>query len=120
MADKKPIQHALIPDEATPATLVDLLPKAQQILKASAQYLTEVRKFLSNKTKQDHLKEWGEIDALTEVLYDTAARSQKTLDAGLAIETMLTKPLSSHEIILLDDLRNAIDNIEEGTNAEGD
>ena len=113
MVEKKPIQEALIPNEATPATLVDLLPKAQVILKGSAQYLTEVRKYLSSRDKQEHLKKWGDLDALTEVLYDTASLAQKTLDAGLAIETMLTKPLSAHEIVLLQDLRDAINHGDE-------
>lgn len=55
---------ALVPDEATPEMLVELLPKAQGILKASASYLALVRRAMDSKTKQEHLQRWGDIDPI--------------------------------------------------------
>ena len=71
---------ALVPDEATPEMLVELLPKAQGILKASASYLALVR---------------------------------RAMDAGLAIETMLSKPLKSREVVMLADLRSSLEGIDQ-------
>lgn len=102
---------ALVPDEATPEMLVELLPKAQGILKASASYLALVRRAMDSKTKQEHLQRWGDIDPITEVVYDTASLAQRTLDAGLAIETMLSKPLKSREVVMLADLRSSLEGI---------
>lgn len=104
---------ALVPDEATPEMLVELLPKAQGILKASASYLALVRRAMDSKTKQEHLQRWGDIDPITEVVYDTAGLAQRTLDAGLAIETMLSKPLKSREVVMLADLRNSLEGIDQ-------
>lgn len=104
---------ALVPDEATPEMLVDLLPKAQGILKASASYLALVRRAMDSKTKQEHLQRWGDIDPITEVVYDTDSLAQRTLDAGLAIETMLSKPLKSREVVMLADLRNSLEGVDQ-------
>ncbi|MCI1984097.1 MAG: hypothetical protein LKJ47_04925 [Bifidobacteriaceae bacterium] len=110
MVNKKPVQDALVPDEATPDMLVGLLPKAQGILKASAAYLAAVRGLMDSKDKKAYIEKWGgKVDPITEVLYDTASLAQKTLDAGLAMETMLSKPLKSREIVMLDDLRHAFE-----------
>jgi hypothetical protein len=108
MTQQKPVQGSLVPDEATPDMLVGLLPKAQGILKASATYLAAVRGLLASKDKMAHIKRWGDLTPVTEVLYDTASLAQKTLDAGLAMETMLSKPLKSREIVMLDNLRHAL------------
>lgn len=104
---------ALVPDEATPEMLVELLPKAQGILKASASYLALVRRAMDSKTKQEHLQRWGDIDPITEVVYDTDSLAQRTLDAGLAIETMLSKPLKSREVVMLADLRNSLEGVDQ-------
>ena len=107
MDTTRPVQEALIPEEATPDMLVDLLPKAQNILKASATYLAAVRKLTTAKSKQEHVEKWGDLSVLTETLYDSAELAQKTLDAWLAIETMLSKPLKSRNLVMLADLRRA-------------
>ena len=48
------------------------------------------------------------MDPITETLYDTADLAQICMDAGLAVETMLAKPLSSRQMVLLQDLRASI------------
>lgn len=119
----KASQEALIPDEATPDMLVELLPKAQQIMKASAAYLAQVRRYMTQATKKDYVAKWKDIDAITETIYDTAELAQKTLDAGLAVETMLAKPLKSRELVMLDDLRRSLNPPEprgEGDGPEAD
>ena len=108
MAKQKNVQEALIPQEATPDTLVGLIPKAQGVMKASAQYLAAVRQLMDSESKKQHVAKWGDISPITEVIYDTADLAQRTLDAGLAIETMLSKPLKSRQIVMLDDLRHAL------------
>ncbi|KAA8832587.1 hypothetical protein [Bifidobacterium tissieri] len=109
MAKKEPVnQEALIPDEATPDMLVELIPKAQQIMKASAAYLAQVRKYMTQSTKKDYVAKWKDIDAITETIYDTADLAQKTLETGLAVETMLAKPLKSRELVMLSDLRRSL------------
>ncbi|KAB5608391.1 hypothetical protein [Bifidobacterium jacchi] len=86
-----------------------LIPRAQQIMKASAAYLAQVRKYMTQATKKEYAAKWGDIDAITETIYDTAELAQRTLDAGLAVETMLAKPLKSREVVMLDDLRRSLD-----------
>jgi hypothetical protein len=113
MSEHKPVQDALIPDEVTPDMLVTLLPSAQAVLKASAKYLAAVRKMMLTASKKTYVGKYGNIDPITEVLYDTASLAQKTLDAGLAMETMLSKPLKSREIVMLSDLRAAFTKTEE-------
>lgn len=72
-------QQALIPQEATPDTLIDLIDK------------------------------WGGIHAITEAVYDCADLAQRILDAGLAMENMCAKPATSRQMILIDDLRRSLD-----------
>ena len=74
---------ALVQDDATPEMLVELLPKAQGTLKASASYLALVRRAMDSKTKQEQLQRWGDNGPITEVVYDTASLAQRTLDEGL-------------------------------------
>lgn len=47
------------------------------------------------------------------MVYDTAGLAQRTLDAGLAIETMLSKPLKSREVVMLADLRSSLEGIDQ-------
>ena len=119
-SDVKRSQEALIPDEATPDMLVELIPRAQQIMKASAAYLAQVRRSMTQATKKEYVAKWGDIDAITETIYDTAELAQRTLDAGLAVETMLAKPLKSREVVMLDDLRRRLDHTAATDTANGE
>ena len=87
-------QQVLIPQEATPDTLIDL--KA-------------CRTVMDTKNKQEHIDKWGGIHAITEAVYDCADLAQRILDAGLAMENMCAKPASSRQMILIDDLRRSLD-----------
>lgn len=94
-------QQALIPQEATPDTLIDLIGKTQQVTKAAA--------VMDTKNKQEHIDKWGGIHAITEAVYDCADLAQRILDAGLAMENMCAKPATSRQMILIDDLRRSLD-----------
>lgn len=85
-------QQALIPQEATPDTLIDLIGKTQQVTKAAAVVLKACRNVMDTKNKQEHIDKWGGI-----------------LDAGLAMENMCAKPATSRQMILIDDLRRSLD-----------
>ena len=66
-------QQALIPQEATPDTLIDLIGKTQQVTKAAAIVLKACRSVMDTKNKQEHIDKWGGIHAITEAVYDCAA-----------------------------------------------
>ena len=100
-------QQALIPKEATPDLLIDLIGKTQQITKAAAVVLKVCRTCMDTQTKQDHVEKWGDISSTTEAVYDCADLAQKVLDAGLAMETMCAKPASSR-IAIVGDMRGRI------------
>lgn len=102
-------QQALIPQEATPDLLIDLIGKTQQVTKAAAVVLKACRAFMDTKTKKEHIDKWGGMHAITEVVYDCADLAQRILDAGLAMESMCAKPASSRQMILIDDLRRSLD-----------
>ena len=102
-------QQALIPQEATPDLLIDLIGKTQQVTKAAAVVLKACRACMDTKTKKEHIDKWGGIHAITEVVYDCADLAQRILDAGLAMERMCAKPASSRQMILIDDLRRSLD-----------
>lgn len=65
-------QQALIPQEATPDTLIDLIGKTQQVTKAAAVVLKACRTVMDTKNKQEHIDKWGGIHAITEAVYDCA------------------------------------------------
>lgn len=48
-------QQALIPQEATPDTLIDLIGKTQQVTKAAAVVLKACRTVMDTKNKQEHI-----------------------------------------------------------------
>lgn len=102
-------QQALIPQEATPDLLIDLIGKTQQVTKAAAVVLKACRACMDTKTKKEHIDKWGGMHAITEVVYDCADLAQRILDAGLAMESMCAKPASSRQMILIDDLRRSLD-----------
>nr|DAQ97212.1 MAG TPA: hypothetical protein [Caudoviricetes sp.] len=102
-------QQALIPQEATPDTPIDLIGKTQQVTKAAAVVLKACRACMDTKTKKEHIDKWGDMHAITEVVYDCADLAQRILDAGLAMESMCAKPASSRQMILIDDLRRSLD-----------
>ncbi|MBV3836976.1 hypothetical protein, partial [Bifidobacterium sp. MSK.17.10] len=60
-------QQALIPQEATPDTLIDLIGKTQQVTKAAAVVLKACRTVMDThtKNKQEHIDKWGGIHAIT-------------------------------------------------------
>lgn len=71
----------LIPQEATPDTLIDLIGKTQQVTKAAAVVLKACRNVMNTKNKQEHIDKWGGIHAITEAVYDCADLAQRILDA---------------------------------------
>lgn len=73
-------QQALIPQEATPDTLIDLIGKTQQVTKAAAVVLKACRTVMDTKNKQEHIDKWGGIHAITEAVYDCADLAQRILD----------------------------------------
>lgn len=73
-------QQALIPQEATPDTLIDLIGKTQQVTKAAAIVLKACRTVMDTKNKQEHIDKWGGIHAITEAVYDCADLAQRILD----------------------------------------
>lgn len=74
-------QQVLIPQEATPDTLIDLIGKTQQVTKAAAVVLKACRNVMDTKNKQEHIDKWGGIHAITEAVYDCADLAQRILDA---------------------------------------
>lgn len=52
-------QQALIPQEATPDTLIDLIGKTQQVTKAAAVVLKACRTVMDTHTKKEHIDKWG-------------------------------------------------------------
>lgn len=103
-------QQALIPQEATPDTLIDLIGKTQQVTKAAAVVLKACRTVMDTHTKKEHIDKWEGIHAITEAVYDCADLAQRiALDAGLAMENMCAKPATSRQMILIDDLRRSLD-----------
>ena len=48
-------QQALIPQEATPDLLIDLIGKTQQVTKAAAVVLKACRACMDAKTKKEHI-----------------------------------------------------------------
>ena len=77
-------QQALIPQEATPDTLIDLIGKTQQVTKAAAVVLKACRTVMDTRTKKEHIDKW-------------------------AMENMCAKPATSRQMILIDDLRRSLD-----------
>lgn len=73
-------QQVLIPQEATPDTLIDLIGKTQQVTKAAAVVLKACRNVMDTKNKQEHIDKWGGIHAITEAVYDCADLAQRILD----------------------------------------
>lgn len=73
-------QQALIPQEATPDTLIDLIGKTQQVTKAAAVVLKACRSVMDTNTKKEHVEKWGGIHAITEAVYDCADLAQRILD----------------------------------------
>lgn len=73
-------QQALIPQEATPDTLIDLIGKTQQVTKAAAVVLKACRTVMDTRTKKEHIDKWGGIHAITEAVYDCADLAQRILD----------------------------------------
>lgn len=73
-------QQVLIPQEATPDTLIDLIGKTQQVTKAAAVVLKACRSVMDTKNKQEHIDKWGGIHAITEAVYDCADLAQRILD----------------------------------------
>lgn len=73
-------QQVLIPQEATPDTLIDLIGKTQQVTKAAAVVLKACRTVMDTKNKQEHIDKWGGIHAITEAVYDCADLAQRILD----------------------------------------
>lgn len=73
-------QQALIPQEATPDLLIDLIGKTQQVTKAAAVVLKACRNVMDTKNKQEHIDKWGGIHAITEAVYDCADLAQRILD----------------------------------------
>ena len=73
-------QQALIPQEATPDTLIDLIGKTQQVTKAAAVVLKACRNVMDTKNKQEHIDKLGGIHAITEAVYDCADLAQRILD----------------------------------------
>lgn len=73
-------QQALIPQEATPDTLIDLIGKTQQVTKAAAVVLKACRTVMDTHTKKEHIDKWGGIHAITEAVYDCADLAQRILD----------------------------------------
>lgn len=73
-------QQALIPQEATPDTLIDLIGKTQQVTKSAAVVLKACRTVMDTKNKQEHIDKWGGIHAITEAVYDCADLAQRILD----------------------------------------
>ncbi|MDO5763092.1 MAG: hypothetical protein Q4P90_03710 [Bifidobacteriaceae bacterium] len=71
-------QQALIPQEATPDLLIDLIGKTQQVTKAAAVVLKACRACMDTKTKKEHIDKWGGIHAITEVVYDCADLAQRS------------------------------------------
>lgn len=63
-------QQALIPQEATPDTLIDLIGKTQQVTNAAAVVLKACRTVMDTRTKKEHIDKWGGIHAITEAVYD--------------------------------------------------
>lgn len=106
-------QQALIPQEATPDTLIDLIGKTQQVTKSAAVVLKACRTVMDTRTKKEHIDKWGGIHAITEVMYDCADLAQRILDAGLAMENMCAKPATSRQMIFIDDLRRSL-NMDDG------
>lgn len=109
---RKTEQQALIPQEATPDLLIDLIDligKTQQITKAAAGVLKACRTCMDTRTKKEYIEKWGGIHTVTEAVYDCADLAQRIVDAGLAMETMCAKPAGSRQMILIDDLRRSLD-----------
>lgn len=103
-------QQALIPQEATPDTFIDLIGKTQQVTtKPRPSCSRHAAPSWTPKNKQEHIDKWGGIHAITEAVYDCADLAQRILDAGLAMENMCAKPATSRQMILIDDLRRSLD-----------
>lgn len=102
-------QQALIPQEATPDTLIDLIGKTQQVTKAASVVLKACRGYMDTRTKKEHIDKWGGMHVITEAVYDVADLAQRVLDAGLAMENMCAKPATSRQMIFIDDLRRSLD-----------
>ncbi|RSX52675.1 hypothetical protein [Bifidobacterium callimiconis] len=106
---RKLVQDQLIPDEITPVMLLKLSKKASTLKDCAAAFRIAVAGMLELPTKQAYIRTYGSIDAVTEALYDADQLAQGIIDAGFAIETMITKPLKSRELIMLDDLRRSLE-----------
>ena len=104
---RKTEQQALIPQEATPDLLIDMIAKTQQITKSAASVIKACRSCMDSRTKQGHIDRWG--DVITEAIYDIADLAQRIVDTGLAMETLCAKPVSSRHMIMVDDLRHSLD-----------
>ena len=62
---RKTEQQALIPQEATPDLLIDLIGKTQQITKAAAGVLKACRTCMDTRTKKEYIEKWGGIHTVT-------------------------------------------------------
>ena len=106
---RKTEQQALIPQEATPDLLIDMIAKTQQITKSAVTVIKACRSCMDSRTKQEHIDRWGDINVITEAIYDIADLAQRIVDTGLAMETLCAKPVSSRHMIMVDDLRHSLD-----------
>ena len=102
-------QQALIPQEATPDTLIDLIGKTQQVTKPRPSCSRHAATSWTPKTSRSTSISGAGIHAITEAVYDCADLAQRILDAGLAMENMCAKPATSRQMILIDDLRRSLD-----------
>lgn len=99
----------LIPKEVTPDMLAAILPKAQGIMRTSAVYAAVARKMAGAATRGEWEAEYkdAEMSPIIETLFETADLAQLSIDIGLAVETMLAKPLTSRQIVMLEELRES-------------
>lgn len=100
--NNNPIQEALIPDEATPAMLCELLPHAAKIMSDAAKYIVQVQKLVGSKNNFDKLEQ---LSPITQSVFDSVDLAQNILKQGRAIENLLTAPLQSQHAIGLNQLR---------------
>lgn len=100
--NNNPIQEALIPDEATPAMLCELLSHAAKIMSDAAKYIVQVQKLVGSKNNFDKLEQ---LSPITQSVFDSVDLAQNILKQGRAIENLLTAPLQSQHAIGLNELR---------------
>lgn len=102
-------QQALIPQEATPDTFIDLIGKTQQVTKAAAVVLKACRTVMDTKKQAGAHRQVGRHPrhhrSRVRLRGPRAAHSRR----GTAMENMCAKPATSRQMILIDDLRRSLD-----------